>query len=125
MSSQRINRGFHRLALTALTPLVFLPAASVASEEMALVCSGIHRTNLFDAGTNVSKVSVIIDVDRRIVQTPVGLLPIVRMNENTIGVQTDIASGSIDGPSGKARFSQYLRGVLINNYDLLCSKVER
>ena len=69
--------------------------------------------------------SVIIDLDKRIVQTPVGLLPIVRMNENTIGVQTDIASGSIDGPSGKARFSQYPKGVLTNQYDLLCSKAER
>ncbi len=87
---------------------------------MAFVCSGIYRTNLFDGGTNVTGVSVIIDLDKRIVQTPVGLLPIVLMNDKTIGVQTDIASGSIDRVSGKASFSQYPRGVLINNYDLLC-----
>jgi hypothetical protein len=89
---------------------------------MAFVCSGIHRTNLFDGGTNVTGVSVIIDLDKRIVHTPVGLLPIVLMNENTVDMQTGIASGSIDRQSGKARFSQYPKGVLINQYDLLCSK---
>jgi hypothetical protein len=106
-----------------LTSLVFLPAASVASDDkVAFVCSGIHRTNLFDSGTNVTGVSVIIDLDKRIVQTPVGLLPIVLMNENKVDVQTDVASGSIDRQSGKARFSQYPKGVLMNQYDLLCSK---
>jgi hypothetical protein len=96
--------------------------ASVASDKMAFVCSGIHRTNLFDGGTNVTGVSVIIDLDKRIVQTPVGLLPIVLMNEKTVDLQTGIASGSIDRQSGKARFSLYPKGVLINHYDLLCSK---
>jgi hypothetical protein len=120
MSSRRISRSFRWLRLTALTPLAFVPAASDASEDIAFLCSGIHRTNLFDSGTNVTGVSVIIDLDKRIVQTPVGLLPIVVMNDKTIGVQTDIASGSIDRVSGKASFSQYPRGVLINNYDLLC-----
>ena len=120
MSSRRISRRFHWLRLTALIPLAFLPAASDASDDRAFVCSGIYRTNLFDGGTNVTGVSVIIDLDKRIVQTPVGLLPIVLMNDKTIGVQTDIASGSIDRVSGKASFSQYPRGVLINNYDLLC-----
>jgi hypothetical protein len=105
-----------------LTPVVFLPIASVASDKMVFVCSGIHRTNLFDGGTNVTGVSLIIDLDKRIVQTPVGLLPIVLMNEKTVDVQTSIASGNIDRQSGKARFSQYPKGVLINQYDLICSK---
>src|SRR5262245_31954183 len=114
-----ISRGFRWLPLTALTPLVFLPAASLANDEKAFVCSGIHRTNLFDAGTNVTGVSVIIEMEKRLVQTPVGSLPIVKTSKNTISVQTDIASGRIDTLSRRAIFSQYLRGVIINNYDSL------
>jgi hypothetical protein len=45
--------------------------------------------------------SVIIDTHKRVAPPPVGLLPIVLMNENTIGFQTDSAPGVLTACRGK------------------------
>ena len=106
MSSQRVSRGFPWCGVAVFLALIFFTSASVASEEITLVCSGKQRlgTRSGDSGTNVAGVSVIIDLTKRFAQTPVGVLPIVLLNENVIGFQTDDASGSIDRLIGESGF---------------------
>lgn len=126
-TSQRVSRGFPWPWVAAFTALIFFTSPSIGDEQITLACSGKHTIYLGDSGTHVAGVSVIVDLDRGVVRTPLGTLPIVLVNENTISFQSGAASGSIDRIGGQAVFSRYdnPESGHLEQYVLLCSKAAR